>query len=346
MSSRIDDDIVLVYDAAGDPYDGIAAYTRNLAAALSDAGIHARIASHRDPEACRASTVVVQYNPFSYARWGFAPGLVLTMARCRRTKEPTRIGAMVHEPFVAPTGAASLLMSAWQRIQLAAVKRVAQFLIAPSADAARRTAGRGPSPRVVPVGSNIPDGRHGRAGAREALGVGPDDVVLVTFAHSGAGREPRHVVAAASESAGALGSGCHLLLLGAAAPLPEGLDSRVAVHLPGPLSDADLASHLAAGDVFLATYLDGVSTRRTSLISALQHGLAVVGTTVGRSDSVLLDDPGLIVVGAGDIDGFARAVARLVADGTERAQRGSAARALYERAFSWDVVAQAILEAA
>src|SRR4029453_3959065 len=44
--------------------------------------------------------VVVQYNPFMYGRWGFAPWLPLGLWRLRGRKAVGRIALMVHEPYV------------------------------------------------------------------------------------------------------------------------------------------------------------------------------------------------------------------------------------------------------
>ena len=65
-----------------------------------------------------ADAVLVQYNPFSYGRWGFAPWLVaLTWALRLRRREP-RIALMVHEPYVPMITWRSTVMGLWQRAQL------------------------------------------------------------------------------------------------------------------------------------------------------------------------------------------------------------------------------------
>src|SRR6185503_18179964 len=79
---------------------------------------------------------------------------------------------------------------------------------------------------------------------------------------------------------------CRILLLGRQGDsLRDSLmrtHPRFAEHVmaPGQLSDTDLSRHVAACDVMLQPYPDGVTSRRTSVMAALSHGRPVV-TTVG-----------------------------------------------------------------
>jgi glycosyltransferase involved in cell wall biosynthesis len=128
-----------------------------------------------------------------------------------------------------------------------------------------------------------------------------------------------------------------LILLGAGArPVP--LDG-VHTQRPGELPPAELASLVAAADLFLAPLVDGVSTRRTSVMTALQHEVAVVGTDGPLTDSVLRGDA-LELTPVGDVDAFASAAERLAVDPERRAQLAAAGRSLYERDFDWPVLAR------
>jgi glycosyltransferase involved in cell wall biosynthesis len=95
---------------------------------------------------------------------------------------------------------------------------------------------------------------------------------------------------------------------------------------------------LSAADLFLAPYVDGVTTRRTTLIAALQHGVPVLGTDVGRSDEVLVRSPAIARAPL-DADRFAAVAAELAADRGRLESMGIAARALYLEEFAWDVIA-------
>jgi glycosyltransferase involved in cell wall biosynthesis len=158
-------------------------------------------------------------------------------------------------------------------------------------------------------------------------------------------------IRAALEALAADGHDVGYLNLGAGPIDTATLSPRLAVHAPGPLPLADLARLVAAADLFLAPFSDGASTRRGSLMAALQHGVPVVTTaalqhgvpvvtTAGSSTGpALAGAAGLVFAADGSAAAFVEAVRRATADAGERAQAGRAARALYEQRFDWDVTA-------
>ena len=111
---------------------------------------------------------------------------------------------------------------------------------------------------------------------------------------------------------------------------PE-LSSRVAAS--GLLSEEELSAHLSACDLLLQPFPDGVSSRRTSVVAGLAHGLPVV-TTAGRfTEQLWRESRAVALAPAGDPSGLAREAARLLADGAERARLAGAARELYRERF-------------
>jgi glycosyltransferase involved in cell wall biosynthesis len=118
------------------------------------------------------------------------------------------------------------------------------------------------------------------------------------------------------------------------------------VRRPGWLSDEDLAAAIAAADLFLLPLADGVSTRRTTLMAALQHGLPVVATRGPLTDRELLDaGDALRLVPVARTDLFAATARELAQAPAARVRLGEAGRALYERAFAWESTAARVLRA-
>lgn len=335
---RID---VVVARRAG-TVDAIRAYAEHLVEALIARGQDARLVSV-SRSAPRSDVTLLQYNPFSYGRRGVAPGLVLWALRARWSRSAGMLALMVHEPYVASVDARTRVMAAWQRPQLLLLRLIADCVLVPSAEQARRCGTRLRRPRVVPVGSNLPHARGDRSAARAAMGMVSADIVLVSFAASPAGRR-QDMICAAARSVVASGRPCVLLVLGINNMPPPGLPKAVRVVHRGHLETADVAQCLAAGDIFLAPYVDGVSTRRTALMSALQHSLPVVGTIGPRSDRVLLESEAIAGVPVDAAAEFARETARLAAGENDRQRRGAAARALFEREFTWDRIAERLLQ--
>jgi len=249
---------------------------------------------------------------------------------------------MVHEPFLVDGRLRDRVRGAVQRAQLLALCRLADTVLVSIQPWAVLLARWQPDRRVLhmPVGSNLPDGRGHRETTRSRLGLGPSDVVLAAFDSNHPGRSSE-LLSAASAQAAAAGA-TMLLLLGAEARASEAHELRVV--RPGPLAAIQLSSYLAAADIFLAPFEDGVSTRRTTLVAALQHALPVVGTLGHLTDPCLLGDGlGLMLTPVEDCASFAAATAHLVEHQRRRIAIGRQARDFFEAAFAWPVLAERLL---
>jgi glycosyltransferase involved in cell wall biosynthesis len=179
---------------------------------------------------------------------------------------------------------------------------------------------------------------------RERNGFSDDTVVLATFGGNHPSRRMDHVVAAANGAA-RVGESVAVLNLGADAPDLRGLDKRIQTVQPGWLDAASVASLLSSADLFVAAFVDGVSSRRGTLMSALQHGLPVIGTDGRLTDQILRhSSPALTLVPVDSPDQMAHAARSLVTDAKHRRTASVAARRLYEDEFDWPVLVSRLLE--
>lgn len=106
------------------------------------------------------------------------------------------------------------------------------------------------------------------------------------------------------------------------------------VTASGELDPVSLSRRLQACDILVQPYPDGVSTRRTTLMAAMSHGVPVV-TTMGRlSESIWRESDAIVAVPAGDPAALSRAVIELARDPERRRRLRAAARAMYENRFS------------
>jgi glycosyltransferase involved in cell wall biosynthesis len=356
--------VILVHSDRGRPVDGIRDYSRMLAGEISAHGVDAELRvqpavggrsgvaavarSWREIGRCDERTaVVLQYSPFCFARWGFAPWLATSLLSIRARRRRPGLALMVHEPYVPIDSPQSAAMGGWQRLQLTALRLASDVVFTSIESWAERFRMRWPrrDVRHLPVGSNLPDARGRREEERRRMGVGEETLVVAAMGRDHPSWLGGHVVEAANAIAAA-GRPTLLLALGAEAPPLAGLDRSVAVQAPGFLEAEGVAANLAAADLFLAPLVDGVSTRRGTLMAALQHGLPVVATDGPLTDAVLSDaEDALRLVPVGDRAGFAEAAVSLAEDPGGRAATADAGRLLYERNFAWPVVAGDLLAA-
>jgi glycosyltransferase involved in cell wall biosynthesis len=328
------------------PVDGIRDYADCLAASLRDRGLDVEV-DHDRPDARDADVVLVQYNPFSYGKRGFAPWLPPTLRDLRRRTPRPRVCLIVHETYVPAENWRWAIMGAWQRRQLKQLLALSDVVFATIETRVRELANLG-APRPVeylPVGSNLPDMRHVRTAARERLGIVTEALAIGAF---GTGHPARRTndIARAAISAAACGVEVVVLNLGAGAPPIDDVPPTVRVITPGRLDAAAVAEHLAAADMFVAPYLDGVSTRRTTVMAALQHGLPVVGTDGPLTDDLLRESrDALVLVPVADRERMDDAIQGLVLSGEDRQMRAAAARALFERCFDWPVITSKLMSA-
>jgi glycosyltransferase involved in cell wall biosynthesis len=105
------------------------------------------------------------------------------------------------------------------------------------------------------------------------------------------------------------------------------------VVAPGRLSSADLSRHIAACDVMLQPYPDGVTSRRTSVMAALSHGRPVI-TTVGWLSEPFWSGCGAVVtVPVQDPGALILATSQLMSDRAHMAELSAHARHLYAARF-------------
>jgi glycosyltransferase involved in cell wall biosynthesis len=344
----------LVYPDRGRAIDGIGDYADCLARVMRQvSGVETTFVRVRTGrQACLAmlrrrssDAILIQYMPFSWGRWGFAPSLVLTVAAMRATRRHTVVGIMVHECYEDMLSARTALMGAWQRLQLRMLLRMAGGRAASITRFASQLEASWPRLPVarIPASSPFPDARDERDAERERRGWRGDAVVLGTMSSEHRGHLTDHVGRAANAVAAALG-GCTLLMLGSGASVPEHLDPRVTVLCPGFLTADDVAPLIAACDIYLAPYLDGVSSRRTTMLAGLQQGVAIVGTKGPSTDPELLSHPALRLTAVDDAEAFAEVAAAIASDAAARAEMASRASALFVERYSFSVVVRQWLD--
>lgn len=333
---------LVVYRTASD-IDAIDEYSLRLVAALRDGGLAASYSAAGLPSVAALPPdvrwILLQYNPFSYGRWGVAPSLIHRAIAIRRWTK-ARLGIMVHEAWVDGISWKSALMGGYQRGQLRALSRIAPALMATTQVVAR---GLGSGAVHIPVASNITPITSTYEDARKRLAV-DGSLVITLFGKDNPSRELEHAAAAIDAIRRAPGAGRVCVFnLGANAPHIQ-LDPAIPVSRPGELSEQQVSLHLLASDLVLLPFTDGISTRRTTMMAALAHGSPVLAQRGRATDDMLtgIDDV-LKLTPVGDRGSFVRAAVDLVVDRSRLRERGAAGRRLYVREFDWPHVARRVM---
>ena len=134
-------------------------------------------------------------------------------------------------------------------------------------------------------------------------------------------------------------SDCHILLMGdrSDAMCRDMMSAHPSLagrlFATGRLTESDLSHHVAACDLMLQPYPDGISSRRTSAMVALSHGRALVTTAGWLTEPMWAEARAAVLVPVDDPHGLAAATATILFDVSQRQEIGRRAAALYDARF-------------
>jgi glycosyltransferase involved in cell wall biosynthesis len=297
--------------------------------------------------------LLVQWVPHAYGRRSMNVGF------CRWVRRRARAGdivdLMVHEPFLGfREGAFRLdLIAGVHRVMavmLLGVARRVWVSIPAWAEQLRPWAiGSAPPFCWLPVPSTlaVSDDAGLLARVRATVRTGRDLVIGYLSTYDVHARQVLHELApqlvrdVPTSGFLLLGRGSDLVAADLRAQHPE-LKDRVSGV--GALEADALSAHLQACDLMVQPYVDGASTRRSTLMALLAHGVPVV-TTVGRlSEPFWSSTAAVSAVTAGDVEGMVQTVVALAADAGRRQRQSVAARELYAARFDVAHVIKALRE--
>jgi len=297
--------------------------------------------------------LLLQYAPHAFDRRGitFAVNLLPTLVR---VSSGMRVVTNFHELYIPFDHSFKRNAGAlWQRAAVGLLATGSHMLNVTATEWELRLKGMGIRKRihVIPVGSNIPlamtsgadrsrlrkqllsdsngllvagfGARHDRdmAGVLHALGrlkkEGP--VKLVWIGSGSAGEREQAGIEDAVRVDG----------------LEEG-----DVYWTGQLPHCEVSRLLSVCDVMMLPFVDGVSTRRTSAVTALQHGLPLLTTRGTRQEPWFVHGENVYLVPAGDRHGLVDGLMELARRPDLRERLGEGARTLYNAHFAWDVIAE------
>lgn len=282
--------------------------------------------------------ILVQYVPHAFG-WKGANVAFCLWLRSRR-RDSTWV--MFHEVMFLAEGDRRV-----SRHALAAVNRLMARLVAGAAERAfvsipgwrpmlEPLLRKGTSATWLPVPSAIPVLKNPAATAAIRTRYGGGHPLVGHFGTYGGAIGP--LLERTLQDLAAM-SDCHMLLLGdrsdttcrALTSAHPSLAGRL--FATGRLTEDDISHHIAACDLMLQPYPDGISSRRTSAMVALSHGRPIVTTTGWLTEPMWAEAGAAILAPVDDPHALAAAAAAILFDVSQREQIGRRAAALYDARF-------------
>jgi len=289
--------------------------------------------------------VVLQFNQFSYGRWGFNPFLPRTMQRVSHASPGTQIAWIAHEDFMPASSLKNAIMSIWQRWQFKKLGQLSDLIFFSIDPWVHKYSPwfRDTPVHHLPIGSNMPRVTHDPSALREQLGL--NDTFVAGFFGTLRARLTGHVKAAMTELQ-RLHPGVVLLYIGPDGPGLRRCLPDTKILDVGRLTPIDVSRHLGVFDLHLCPFVDGVSTRRGSFMAGLQHGIPTLSTSGELTDQSLLDSEGdaFILTPRDDASLYARAALELSKDDQTRRQIGRTGQDLYDKRFAFEVTIPTMLD--
>jgi glycosyltransferase involved in cell wall biosynthesis len=280
--------------------------------------------------------LLVQYVPHAY---GFR-GMNLPFGFWLASRELEEIWVHFHEVAV-PLGWASrpqrnvLAAAEWLMARLAADGAQRLFIAVPGWR--HQLGSHGRRAEVLPIPSNMPVEVVAKdvESIRGRLGPGPLIGHFGTYSPALTRLLVPVLISVLSERRDA-----QFLLLGRGGP---DFSARIAatypalasrIFAPGRLGPTCIASHLAACEVLVQPFPDGISGRRTTAMAGLALGKAIVTTSGHLTEDEWAQSGAVVLASIGDGAEITRAVIRLLSSPSERDALGARARAWYQLSFS------------
>jgi len=334
---------------------GVGDYTAQLAAALESAGDRVTVWTpgstlpdrfgRRSREVLDAAfradpgVVLLQYVPNALGARGMNLPFCLWLRD--RSREGADVRVMFHEPYFYFT-----VVKPWRNV-LAATQRVMARVLLDSSKRAyaptetwRRhlTQRNGTALDVLPVPSNIPSVSPSHGGRYRGEIAPAGEPIVGHFGTYGDHVErelfrvlPRVADRCAAARFAFIGVGSVEFVSRLA-----GRHRTVAARswASGRLDADAVSSALSACDVLMQPYPDGITTRRTSAMAGLQHGVPTVTTAGALTERIWAESRAVVLAPADDAAALADAVAGLLSDAPAAQALGRRGAEVYERHFS------------
>lgn len=295
------------------------------------------------------ASLVVQYNPFCWGRRGWAPDFVTLLEGVKKDRPELKLAVMFHETYMMNPGFRSWVMRLYQRRQFQRLVECADVSFFSTKTWADEHRPMFPGKRLVglPVGSNLPKSSLQYHAARSLHGHQKDEFVCGVFGGSHVSRLFPWIETAVQSIARELSGEANVKLVYIGDSAWQWQCGSVPVVRLGRLEARDAANAMKGLDLLVNPLTDGLSTRRGSVMAAIQHGVPVVSTHGHCTEPIWCSPPaaGIFLGSVNDQDSWDRVAAdaaRAVRQG--RADIGNSLEGFYRMNFDWPVIAERLMQ--
>ncbi len=345
---------------------GVGDHSARLHDALRDQGHEVAVTAdlvsllgEQRPQAAAADIILVQYTPslWSRGRLMLNPRLAWDLLRLKRLRH-ARVMLIAHEVHY-PTGwdLRGIVFGWGQWLQFLAIARTVDWIFFTYEPA--RLSLFASRPGMLAKSSTLAVGSNILATMQPKSSAVDEEINLVHFG----GNHPTHLLDWTVQALVSLRrthatTKITLTWIGLGDRAKDEILHRMGrlelsphIHALGYLSEEDVSAALYGATLILAPFMDGISTRRGSVMAAFLHGRPVI-TTIGWASDPRTDWEsfclatrleGSPVPTAGDRDRFCQCVVQAVQDLGRRDGIAASGRAAYARLFAWPVIAASLV---
>jgi len=302
----------------------------------------------------RITILNIQISHFAYSKRGINLWIYL-MPLFLRLFSSTKIVSTVHEPFIPFYLSFKLiLLSIFQRITIFFACNFSHrvVVVAERWRNVLKRAGVFKKIEFIPVGANIPYrefSNEEKLKIRKTLGANENSYIIGSFGTLHVSKNFQWILDAL-KNLNEKGFEYRFIWIGGNLKDEKigqlkkeintfGLDDKII--FTGYLESEEIQRFLSIVDIFIAPYIDGVSGRRTTVITAMQYGLPIVTTKSEFTERIFLDGVNIKLVDKdADSYNFSQNIQLLLIDIELRHKISEGAVRTYREKFCWDIIAE------
>ncbi len=292
-------------------------------------------------EAEKVETVILQYTPWLYASKGYNLTLIDFWQRCHQRFQTLLITHETYFWLLKYPG--TWVVGLWQQYVLRSLLLSSHHVFCASElylHRLKRFSNSKSKIHYLPIPSNIafqPLSPSQKQSLRQKLGMAPEQLVITLF---GCGESILSNWISALDIYLNYNYSIIWLLLGNAQSLTTLKNPAIR---PGYLAPVELSHYLQISNLMLMPHRFGVSAKRTSLMSALEHGIPVIGTDGMLTDSFLRQLPSIFLASEHFYPAFEKQVLNSLTQLPNLDNLAKVTQNYYDSNLSWSVVTKTLL---